>query len=274
MSTGDNGHRSLRFPPGLVSAWKQTQPWIPKILALVVVLYPLYYGLIERPPSESEVPIELRLTAFTIILPTGLGLWFYPKLSLSFRILLLFILSAWTVEMLTVMQSAQKIQGYLYFQIYTFIEFGSLMLIFSMWQSKPRLQRLLIFTVVIVTAVLLILKIYRSESGENFDTLASTIESLVLVAAALLTLISLTSENITFVFSNPRFWVVSAVLIYFAGTVILFSLVNWVLKVQPDVWITVHSALNGTANLLYAYAFYCQYRYSRSLASSQWKQTE
>jgi hypothetical protein len=268
VSTGDNTRQSLRFPPELVRTWKQAEPWITKILALVVVLYPLWYGLIERPPSESQVPITLRLTAFSIIIPTGIGLWYYQKLSLSFRILLLFMLSAWTVEMLTVQQSAQRIQGYVYFQIYTFIEFGSLMLIFSMWQSKPRMQRVLIFTVVIVTLVLLVLKIYRSENGETFDTLASTIESLVLVAAALITLISLTSENITFVFSNPRFWVVSAVLIYFAGTVIVFSLVNWVLTVQPVVWITVHSALNGVSNLLYAYAFLCQYLYTRSSDSS------
>ena len=278
MST-DNGRTTSGYiPDGLRHFWESAGPTILKVLAIAAVIIPLYYGLIERPPWKSQVPLALRLSSFSSIIPTALGIWFLKRLTLELRILLLFICTAWLVEMLTVMYSAQFDPNYVILHIYTFIEFGLLMLVFALWQTRDKFRRILAYTVPVIVVALIYLKFWRAQTQSQpmFDDIAMTIESVVLIAAALLTLVELTSENITFVLSNPRFWVISAVLLYFAGNIVIFALSHRVLgdanSVRVIVW-TVQSALNVIANLFYAYAFLCQLRLTRSSHSPETPRT-
>ncbi|GEM_PF-930803 len=215
------------------------------------------------PSSSSEVPLILRYTAFTGIIPLFVGLWFGKSLSLEFKLLLTLIAMAVVVEAISVVLSAHKWNNYWPFNIYTLFEFGLLMLIFALWQNRPKWRYFIAFSVPAFVVVWVLVKVINPERDPRFDSYAATFESVVLVAVSVLTLIRLTSEDIMGIFRNPRFWVVSAVMIYFSGNLIIFALANVILSgdySELDLIWSIHSMLGVTANLIYAYSFYSEHR--------------
>ncbi len=149
------------------------------------------------------------------------------------------------------------------FHVFTLIEFVLLSSIFITWQTS-RLHRQLTFALILLFA-LLWMYVKRTSDDTAFDSLVVTVESVLLVGLAVTSLLLLALENTGTLFGNPRFWVSSGVLLYFAGNLIVFALFNQLSQQKDDVlnaW-RFHAALNFIANVFYMTGYLCLDRFRK-----------
>ena len=225
------------------------------------------------------MPTVFRIARFSNLLPCFLGFFLLPSLTRDLRILLALVTAGVLSEVATWIAidyviTNQRSQNLLWmFHIFTIAEFIFLMMIFNIWHAGRRSRRAVSIAGPVVLVILIAAKLYQGLKGtEQFDSFATTIEGLVVVTLAVLTLIYLTSDDIVHIFEDPRFWVVSAIMFYFAGNLIIFALGQEALGVlradetTDTIW-TMHSALNITANFLYAYSFYLSHKKMRAAAA-------
>ena len=214
------------------------------------------------------MPVIFRIARLSNLIPCFLGYWFFPHYKLDLRLLVALVTAAILVELTTwVAYEAFDVSNlYILLHIYTIVEFGLLMLIFTIWHKGHRSRNFVAFAGPVMLILLITGKIVeeRGSLPSSFDSFATTLEGIVLVSVAVLTLIYLTSEDIIHIFEDPRFWIVCAIMMYFAGNLIVFALGEKVLGVlqteASSITWTMHSVLNITANTLYAYAFYLRYK--------------
>ncbi|MDH7515475.1 MAG: hypothetical protein QHI48_06360 [Bacteroidota bacterium] len=237
---------------------------LPRGVAILAVLLVIVVE-IAAPISESSVPILNRIAAFSILVPLISGLWVFVALGFDMRCLLALVITAFTVELLLAVFSHLDWNSTWLLNIYTLLEFGLLMVIFMVWETRPAWRKIMLFSVLIFIAIWVLGKVFfREEAGLRvFDSVTATMESVMLIMVGMFALIRLTTEDILGVFQSPRFWFVFAILVYFTGNLIIFALGQYVLRQEFGehvlVW-GIHSVLGITSNLLYAWAFICTYR--------------
>ena len=105
------------------------------------------------------------------------------------------------------------------------------------------------------------------EDIRQFNASSRSVASLILVAASAFTLLELNKESFGSMFRQPRFWVGSAALLYFASTLVLFALSNvllgWSVR-RALMGYAFHAIMNVITNLIYAGGFLCQFQAQKS----------
>ena len=234
--------------------------------ALTALLLAVWiYRWMNLPPDAPIVKPLFRIARYSNLLPCFLGFLFFRSLKTDLRILLALVAAGVILEVASWISTEIAFQrredaNIMYvFHIYTIAEFILLLLIFRQWHLGRKNEKTVLTTGLVVLSLIIASKIYTGiwQVGEDLDTIASTVEGVVVVTLAVLTLINLTGDDIIHIFEDPRFWVVSAIMFYFAGNLIIFALGLGELSVddQEIIW-SMHSALNISANTLYAFAFY------------------
>ena len=132
--------------------------------------------------------------------------------------------------------------------IYTLLEYSFLIIVFSYWQKSPSLRRYLLISIPLFALLGISAKIFL-EAPTQFDNFTSSVEGAVLVGVSAYTLYGLILEDLGSLYREPRFWVSVAVLVYFSGNLVAFSL-------RPVIFIgVIHSILNIISNLCYTGGF-------------------
>ncbi|MBI5645749.1 MAG: hypothetical protein HY962_02365 [Ignavibacteriae bacterium] len=260
------------------SSYRFPYHYIPAFLTLALLIVWILRW-INPPPGVPEMPAVFRIARFSNLLPCFLGFFLLPSLSRDLRILLALVSAGVLGEVATwiaidyVSTNPQDMNLLWIFHIFTIAEFIFLMMIFNTWHMGRRSRKAVSIAGPVVLVILIAAKMYQGIKGtEQFDSFATTIEGIVVVTLAVLTLIYLTSDDIVHIFEDPRFWVVSAIMFYFAGNLIIFALGQEALGVlradntTEAIW-TMHSALNITANCLYAYSFYLSHKKLRAASA-------
>lgn len=145
------------------------------------------------------------------------------------------------------------------FHIWTPLEFTLIILAFACWQRSGRVRGLLYRAIPLFLLVMVVNKIFF-EPLTSLDSISRSIGSTILVGVAVFTFQRIIIEPGDSLTRDPRFWVASAVLIYHAGTLTLFTLARLMLSDNPATFGTVysvHTVINIFTNLLYAAAFLC-----------------
>ncbi len=112
--------------------------------------------------------------------------------------------------------------------------------------------------IVSIPLLLIIWGVSYLTSGENQnpDDVVLPIESILVVVIAVATMFTSMNKDQIPVLKNPIFWVSSALVVYFAGSLFLFTLTPTLWKFADDqetvknVWF-LHSLLNLIKNLLF-----------------------
>jgi len=178
------------------------------------------------------------------------------------KIVLLYIFTAFLVEFLNAILSYLSVQNIIIFHIYTLLEYSLLAYVFFSWQPESKLKTVLRWSIPGFFIIWLVDKAFIHSLYE-FDSFVVTIESVLLVTIAMYELYDLNKDVNYSIFRNPKFWVTAAVLLYFAGNLIVFSLGSFILSekaIASIAWILFHASLNAIAYLLFVVAFICQYR--------------
>jgi hypothetical protein len=166
------------------------------------------------------------------------------------RILLVFFAVSLLIEVIVDLLALYKINNLWLFHISTLLEYTLLILVFSYWQKKDILKLSLRLSIPLFLLIWFAAKLFL-ESFNQFDNFTSSMAGVILVVVSSYTLYDLSKENSVSLSRDPRFWVGSAVLIYYTGNLMLFALSNII-----TIW-AIHSILNIIANLIYSGGFLC-----------------
>ncbi len=189
----------------------------------------------------------------TATLPMVAGLYIFRKLKLEMRILSLFFVLLVLVEAYCFYQAYNYGNTMWVFRFYTPAEYSFLVLVFSFWQKRAFLRRMLLYSIPLFVLIFLGSESFLATSN-NFDNFTASLESVLLVAISAFTLLGINQEDKGNILGDPRFWVGTAVLIYFAGNLMIFGLSK-----EITFWWT-HNSLNISANLLFSGGFLCLLR--------------
>ena len=187
------------------------------------------------------------------LMPFILGLILFRKLNPALKSLLLLFGIGLLIEVLGYyLYFFAKIQNNIWlYHFYTLIEYSLLIAVFSYWQKNFKLKRMLRISIP-GFAVLWIGAKFFFESFDQPDSYTTSLECVLLVGISFRTLYVVNQEHMKALFREPRFWVSSAVLIYFSSNLLTFALPNLAVN-----WGFHHAVVNVTSNLLYAGGFLC-----------------
>ena len=182
------------------------------------------------------------------------------RLDKGMKLLLFYVLVALLVEISSVVLAYRGTFNTEVFSAFTLFEYILFILIFANWQSRDSVRKSMYASIPLFAILWTILIIVLGP--ENIDNVILPLNSVIFVALSVQSLFQVNKDSLGTIFSYSEFWFASAVLIYFAGNLMLFSLESKLLEQQQQfivVWY-IHSVLNLTHNLFYARAFACQNR--------------
>ena len=150
-----------------------------------------------------------------------------------------------------------KVNNLLIYDIFTALEYVFLIAVFSCWFERGWFRTAMFASVPVFLSVWISAKLFVEVSGE-FDSIFLSIESVVFVMISVVTLTKEMRDSTVLLADNPHFWIASGTLVYFAGNLFVFALIEQLL--QPSVtryhsaWL-IHSGLNVTKNILFSLGF-------------------
>ncbi|MBE0642853.1 MAG: hypothetical protein IH600_02115 [Bacteroidetes bacterium] len=215
-------------------------------------------GLIQSVATDSYSETLNKiflLSVFTVIFPLSLGTLGFKKLDKAFRyftVLLLLVL----ISEASAYALARQYKPNLYiYDIFSAIEYVFLILVFSRWFPNRGIRWILYSSIPIFLIIWSSGK-YFSAEVDKFDSIFLSIESVVFVILSVLTLVKEMRDSSVLLVDNPVFWIASGLLVYFAGNLFVFSLIEQLFRPGVDtyhgIWI-IHTALNVTKNILFSF---------------------
>ena len=229
-----------------------------------------HFGHRSDVASKSYWSIALRypiviLSIVSGLIPFTVGLYTFRSLSNEMKILVPYFGLALVAEVTLVYIAANHVNNLWLFHIFTIVEYGFFVWVFSTWQN-PTLRTILRASIPLFSAWGLV-AMFLLKNLQQFNALGRSVASLVLVAVSSLTLFELSKERFGSVFRESRFWVACATLVYFAGTLVLFALSNvfvlgWNAERARMVF-SINIILSIIANLIFAGGFLCQFQAQR-----------
>lgn len=211
-----------------------------------------------------------RTATLTAIIAFATGAFIYRTLSKDLKVLLALLGASFLFEVFAFYYGyILKQPNVQLFRVYTIIEFTFLVVMLYLWQTKPAMKKLLLWILPVFLLIWAIANITTTEPT-HFDSLVLTVESIIVVAIAVYALAELLREATNLLIYYPRFWVISSLIIYFSGNILVFAIGTMFLSGEAGkiLW-AIHTMLNIVHNLCFAWAFICHKKYSSELSLSQ-----
>lgn len=149
------------------------------------------------------------------------------------------------------------------FHIFTLAEFLLISIVLLLWQPNGFIRKITILLMVAFAITWTYVEI--TSDTMTFDSLVVSIEAVILVGLAATSMLTLAMENSGALIGNPRFWVSSGVLLYFAGNLIVFALGSQLLQQEEaarNAW-RIHAFLNLISYLFYTTGYLCLGRFRK-----------
>jgi len=182
--------------------------------------------------------------------PLGAGVSLFNRLEREAKILVAYFIFIGLVEAFSFYQALNKVSTIWLFHVFTPLEYGFLVVVFSYWQKRPLLRLVLQLSIPLFALICIANKLFV-ENLVSFDNFSTSLESLVLIIISVRTLFDLSRENSSTLSKDSRFWIAIAVLTYFSGNLPTFAFAN-VIAVS-----SIKHILNVISNILFARGFLC-----------------
>ena len=209
------------------------------------------------------------LSSASILLPAAVSFYYFPKLNSELKLLSVFFGIGVVTEAIVLSTSYFQVNNLWLINIFVLLEGFVLMYLIGKWFDSKRLFLVSMFLFVIYGIFWFITSLVSGNIFE-FNRHEKTAKAIVLVLLSGTLLIRLSMNEQIDLLKDYRFWMTSAVLIYFAVTLIVYSTASLMLNVSHYLmhytW-SIHSGINIIANLLFTHGFVC---YSRRMNSYSW----
>ena len=161
-------------------------------------------------------------------------------------------------EMISYVCNVEEWNTTVLFRIYTVVEFVALSYFFI--QITRDKTVLLIMKIVVVLFCMVTLVDAILQGIMSMDNYSIAIESIIFIFYCVYSMLMLMKEAAyQSILASSRFWIIVAILVYFAGNLFVFVFSNYLLRKSPDVFNDlwgVHSILNILFYSLIAIAFW------------------
>jgi len=193
-----------------------------------------------------------------IFVPVIVGFLRYKALTITFKVLLGFLLCSCVSNVANIILSFHHIPTTTLFHLFTVFEFA-----FTSWMYATifdKRWRKTIAVMVSVFTVLCILNYFFLQNGIETDTYTGTLEAIIIIGYSLLFLYQQSNiENHNHWGQNAFNWINIAILIYFGCGFFMFISLNYImhagLRVNLIVW-SVFDTILVFESLLFAIGFY------------------
>lgn len=194
-------------------------------------------------------------STLSVFLPIAIGIYRWRYLRKYLKLLLVIILLAGVSDAFSFMLIKKSINSWPILNIFYFLQFIYLYLIFKYHSPGKTLS---VFTIIFIAFA--VINFSFIQQPYQFNTYSSYLGSLLLLLFSVVYLNKLMNNlQVDAIQSLPMFWISFGVLAYFGGTLFLFLFNNVLMKHQPTnhqlVWV-LHNVLNITKNLFFAIALW------------------
>lgn len=207
-----------------------------------------------------KIPISILVSALSSLIPILGGLFVTRWLVKEMRILFAYLIASFLVTVIMYLLAAKGINNLWLMHLFTPVQFGCLIWVFSFWATPSTHQRLFWWSIPSFFLVWAI-GLFLIENINHFNSFTRPLEAVLLILASSYVLFQENVRDSGRTIRRPQFWVGSATVIYFTGMVILYSLSNVLLKDSIEIlgliWSPIQMVVNIAANCLYAGAFLC-----------------
>jgi len=207
--------------------------------------------------GSKEIYILLKYCSeASILLPIGAGILRFKRFNTGLRILVFYVFLSALVDLISVIIIHYfKHSNAELFRAYTLIEFVLLTLYFRTLFNRKAIKGFFLIAV-LVFGFIDIICTYLLQPGDEFDSYASAIEGLFMISFSLCYFYKVFTEVVIVKLEKESsFWIVSAILIYFAGNLFLFLCSdNTLVSIQEyflKYW-SIDFILNAIFNILLA----------------------
>lgn len=186
------------------------------------------------------------------LLPFCVGVYCWRYLSRPLQVLLAFNLFTIVIDISTVFAAASNASNLWQMAIFTLVEYGFLVYIFSIWQSNVTLRNGLRISIALWALAWCIAWL----SGATIPAMLhqfQLVESIMLISVSTYTLHKISNQASTATRRVPAFWISVGVLFYFAGNFLLFAALKFIVDpaLFAKLWL-IHLGLNMVACIFYA----------------------
>jgi hypothetical protein len=149
----------------------------------------------------------------------------YRRLQAPLRVLTLYILISAFLDVVKDTMAYHNIHTLWLSQCFSIIELALFLTMFRQWNANNRMSTLMGATFILYLAVWIVGK-FSFEPFTVYDTYSGAVSQIIQIGFGSWLLLSLTAED-NFEWKNdPRFWVISGIVLYAAATFFLFGMFN------------------------------------------------
>lgn len=206
------------------------------------------------------LPLFGRVSEASYLIPAGVGLWVFRRLSAPLKIVAVLALLTCIVVAIEIIAAYLIHYNNFVTNFFEMVEFVVIVIAYFLYVRNRNSRLILISLSVPVIAVFLI-KLPHLYNPSVIAENTSVVSRLALVALSLVALQSVMDSGTERVVDVPFFWVVFGVMLYSAGTIMVFGLADRLLKIGLpyfEMGWRVNWLLNIAANLFYTEAFLCR----------------
>lgn len=194
----------------------------------------------------------MYLSMFSILLPAWLGVVLFRKLSVQLRILVILVLILCSFELIAYLCFILSVNNLYLHHIYTFIEFGSLALIYFKMSNSNTHRRIIVgASFVFLTSS--VISLFLFEDWNEFNSIQRIVEFVILSIFISIYIRNKIRDTTGFAVEyNPYMLLSIGLAIYFLGTALLFALTNRLIKANILTYWLIHGGLNIFLNIIYS----------------------
>ncbi|MGB2867521.1 MAG: hypothetical protein WBD36_03650 [Bacteroidota bacterium] len=209
-----------------------------------------------------SIPYLAHAAAFSILIPVIVGLFTIRSLQPDLKLLLiLFVVNAMAVSLQYYLGS-RDVNNLWIGHFFNLIEYNMLTLMISDWQEKESTKAVFRLSMLVFTAFWIVAKLYL-EKMDQPSVYVIPVSRVLLACASVYSLVGVAqSKTLTFL-ENPRFWVLSALLVSSAGGLMFYALRGMIAHLPTEQLLLafyVHWSLIVVENLIYSGGFLCKIR--------------
>ncbi|MDP1676703.1 MAG: hypothetical protein Q8L88_07520 [Bacteroidota bacterium] len=207
-----------------------------------------------------QAPILLYVAEASCFLPAGAGLFQWKKLNSPLKILTLFFCFSVLHVIAEETLRRMSINNLFLQNIHQVVEVESFLYFFWTWSKQRILKDGIQYAAMIYLVVWTLNKVYF-EQPEQFNESMSTIANFFLIVVSIFVLLELSKTATVSLLSHTIFWIGSGTILYFSGTIIIFSLSNTILQIgflYFDIFWHFNWSLVIIVNLMFARSFWCK----------------
>lgn len=202
--------------------------------------------------------LEVYISQIVEVVTLMLGWYYFQKLSKPYKIIVIYVSFSVITVQIGRMFSSILGTNYLFYHLYTPMEF-IIVLLGILYFLNIRKTITIVFTTTISYLLIWIYLKFTIEPFNQIDNISVAIANSIIFIFAVYGSLKIALSSFGSIFHDSRIIMLSGILVYFGGSIIIFALSNLIFlegEIQAKYLWKIHNVLHIMFNLLIMYSFY------------------